>query len=396
MKQIIKTDVLIIGAGASGLMCAATAGYRGRSVWVIDKAPRAGSKILVSGGGKCNFTNMDVGAENYVCSNSHFVKSALARFNSPHFIELIERHGIDYHERDHGQLFCNESAKDIVSMLLTECEWAGAKLAFNSEIFSVDRHDDGFVIETNKGRFQTASLVVATGGLSLPKLGASPIGYQIAEEFGVSVTPTRAGLVPFTWHSEQKTQFESLSGIAIPSRITTACGQSFSEALLFTHRGLSGPVSLQASNYWRAGEPITINLLPQQDAAALLAEAKAQSAKQNVRNTLSQHLPRRLVDAVIEDALLNKSLNQLTQQDEARISIALNAWEIAPNGTEGYRTAEVTLGGVDTNQLSSKTMEVNAIPGLFFIGEVQDVSGWLGGYNFQWAWASGYAAGQAC
>ncbi|MEE1675029.1 NAD(P)/FAD-dependent oxidoreductase [Agarivorans aestuarii] len=390
-------DVIIIGAGAAGLMCAATAGYRGRSVLVIDNAKKAGRKILISGGGRCNFTNQSVSPDNFLCGNPHFVKSALARYPSSNFIELVERHGIEYHERDHGQLFCNDSAKEIVDMLLTECDWAGVTISLRSEIKYVKQLDEQlFEVHAGGQCYQANSLVIATGGLSMPKLGATPFGYKLAEQFGLQVLPTRAGLVPFTWHSEQKERFEALSGIAVPSCITAANGKQFNEALLFTHRGLSGPAILQISNYWQPGEAVSIDLLPKQDAASLIEQVLSQHPKQSLKNTLSQWLPKRLVEALFDEATLAKALNQLGHGERDSIAAKLNSWQITMNGTEGYRTAEVTLGGVDTNELSSKTMQANKVKGLYFIGEVMDVSGWLGGFNFQWAWASGVACGLDC
>ncbi|RTR27026.1 NAD(P)/FAD-dependent oxidoreductase [Shewanella atlantica] len=389
-------DVIIIGAGAAGLMCAATAGYRGRDVLVLDNAKQAGRKILISGGGRCNFTNQKVEPNNFICSNAHFVKSALARYRSSDFIDLVERHGIEYHERDHGQLFCNDSAKEIVTMLLTECEWAGAQIKLRTEISEISQNEQGqFVLVTDKEHYTCDSLVMATGGLSMPKLGASPYGYHIAQQFGLKLLPTHAGLVPFTWHSEQKQKFEPLSGIAVPSTITSKDGTQFSEALLFTHRGLSGPAILQISNFWKAGETISINLLPGVDARAAIELVLANHPKQSLRNTLSHWLPKRLVEALFDESLLNKAMNQLVHSELELLAIDLESWEILMNGTEGYRTAEVTLGGVDTDELSSKTMEAKSVSGLYFIGEVMDVSGWLGGFNFQWAWSSGVAAGQA-
>lgn len=389
-------DVIIIGAGAAGLMCAATAGYRGRDVLVLDNAKQAGRKILISGGGRCNFTNQKVEPNNFICSNAHFVKSALARYRSSDFIDLVERHGIEYHERDHGQLFCNDSAKEIVTMLLTECEWAGAQIKLRTEISEISKNEQGlFELVTDKAHYTCDSLVMATGGLSMPKLGASPYGYHIAQQFGLKLLPTHAGLVPFTWHSEQKQKFEPLSGIAVPSTITAKDGTQFSEALLFTHRGLSGPAILQISNFWKAGETISINLLPGVDARAAIELVLANHPKQSLRNTLSHWLPKRLVEALFDESLLNKAMNQLVHSELEQLAVDLESWEILMNGTEGYRTAEVTLGGVDTDELSSKTMEAKSVSGLYFIGEVMDVSGWLGGFNFQWAWSSGVAAGQA-
>ncbi|QBF83101.1 NAD(P)/FAD-dependent oxidoreductase [Shewanella maritima] len=389
-------DVIIIGAGAAGLMCAATAGYRGKQVLVLDNAKQAGRKILISGGGRCNFTNQKVEPHQFICANPHFVKSALARYKSSDFIELVERHGVEYHERDHGQLFCNHSAKEIVTMLMTECDWASVNVQLRTEIAKVEKLASGqFKLTTSNGDYSCDSLVIATGGLSMPKLGATPFGYQLAEQFGLKVLPTSAGLVPFTWHAEQKAQFEGLSGIAVPSTITAENGTQFSEALLFTHRGLSGPAVLQISNYWKPGQAIHINLLPNDDAIELMTSALESSPKQSLRNTLSQWLPKRLVEALFGSAQLDKALNQLGHGERDAIAKQLNKWSLVMNGTEGYRTAEVTLGGVDTNELSSKTMEAKQVPGLFFAGEVMDVSGWLGGFNFQWAWSSGVAVGMA-
>lgn len=388
-------DVIILGAGASGLMCAATAGYRGRSVLIVDHAKQAGKKLLISGGGRCNFTNLNVEASNFICQNPHFVKSALAKYTSSDFIELVERHGIEYHQRDHGQLFCNDSAKDIVTMLLTECNWAGVKIALRSEIIKVEKTEKGlFEVITSKEHYCCDSLVVATGGLSMPKLGATPLGYQLAKQFGLTVIPTSAGLVPFTWHSEEKQKFEPLSGIAIPTKITAESGMEFSEALLFTHRGLSGPAILQISNYWLPGQTITIDLLPNIDAKSSIELVLTNHPKQSLRKTLSLWLPKRLVELLFDAALLDKAMNQLIHREIALVIARLHHWQLVMNGTEGYRTAEVTLGGVDTDQLSSKTMEAKMEKGLYFIGEVMDVSGWLGGFNFQWAWSSGVAAGR--
>jgi len=390
-----QADVIIIGAGAAGLMCAAQAGYRGRRVVVLDNAKKAGRKILISGGGRCNFTNLSVGPDNFLCANPHFTKSALARYSCADFIELVERHGINYHQRDHGQLFCDDSAKEIVQMLLTECEWAGVQIQLRSEIGCITPAEQGgFFVTCGHQDWHCQSLVVATGGLSMPKLGASPLGYRIAEQFGLKVVPTRAGLVPFTWHASQKQRFEPLSGIAVPSTITAACGKRFSEALLFTHRGLSGPAILQISNYWQPGEAVHIDLLPGRNAAEQLELALADHPRQSLKNTLGQWLPKRLVEALFDEAQLQKALNQLGHGEREAIAQKLNDWQLIMNGTEGYRTAEVTLGGVDTNELSSKTMEARKVPGLYFIGEVMDVTGWLGGYNFQWAWSSGWVAGQ--
>lgn len=389
-------DVIIIGAGAAGLMCAYNAGYRGRNVLVLDNAKKAGRKVLISGGGRCNFTNNNIDTNAFICNNPHFVKSALSRFTAWDFIELVERHGIAFHERDHGQLFCDDSAKDIVDMLHTECEWAGVQIQLRTEILSITKDEEGlFNLTTNQGDYRCQSLVIATGGLSMPKLGATPYGYKIAEQFGLDIVETKAGLVPFTLHKEDKDKYAELSGISLPARITTASGVSFKEALLFTHRGLSGPSVLQVSSYWQPGEAISIDLLPESNIVTTLATLTESHPNQALKTALGQLLPKRLVAIFYQDELLpDCSLKQLGHKQLAEIEGLLHNWQVKPNGTEGYRTAEVTLGGVDTDALSSKTMEAKSVSGLYFIGEVMDVSGWLGGYNFQWAWSSGWSAGQ--
>jgi predicted Rossmann fold flavoprotein len=389
-------DAIIIGAGASGLMCAAQAGYRGKRVLVVDQARKAGQKILISGGGRCNFTNRKVEPGNYLCSNPHFVKSALARFSAQDFIDQVERHGIDYEERDHGQLFCLDSAKQIVQMLLTECDWAGVEIRLQTEVTGVQRLADGrFSIKTPAQHLSTDKLVVASGGLSIPKL-TSPIGYRIAEQFGLKVIPTSAGLVPFTLHVEDKARFSALSGISLPVEIQAQQGPAFNCELLFTHRGLSGPAALQASNYWQPGESLTINLLPQLDITSWLAEQEQQHPNQQLHNALAQRLPKRLVQTLCQDEINSeRTLAQLSNADKQLLSQLLQHFQIKPNATEGYRTAEVTRGGVDSDELSSKTFEAKSVEGLYCIGEVIDVTGWLGGYNFQWAWSSGHACGQA-
>ncbi|MCD9468331.1 NAD(P)/FAD-dependent oxidoreductase [Photobacterium iliopiscarium] len=390
-----KYDVVIIGAGAAGLMCAAAAGKRGRSVLVLDHGKKPGRKILISGGGRCNFTNNDVAANNYVCRNPHFVKSALSQYSQWDFIGLVCQHGIDYEERDHGQLFCIDSAKDIVKMLVAECDFPNINLRYQAEITSIMQQEAGFSLTVNGDVISCESLVVATGGLSMPKLGATPFGYQIAEQFGLKMVPTTAGLVPFTLHKQDKDAFEELSGIAVPAVITTADGTCFKENLLFTHRGLSGPVVLQISSYWLPGQKVSIDLLPMLNLADTLIELREQHPNQSLKNTLSRLLPKRLIEVLITRGdITDKPLKQLNHKEFEQLATYFHQWNIAPNGTEGYRTAEVTLGGVDTDELSSKTMESKKIKGLFFAGEVMDVSGWLGGYNFQWAWSSGYVAGQ--
>lgn len=390
-----KFDVIIIGAGAAGLMCALTAGYRGRSVLLLDNAKQLGRKILISGGGRCNFTNQNIETSAYLCRNSHFVKSALARYTQWDFIGMVERHGIEFHEKTLGQLFCNDSAKDIVNMLTTECDWAGVTTQLRTEILNISQLEQGFTLETSEGSYQCDSLVIATGGLSMPKLGATPFGYKVAEQFGLKVLPTTAGLVPFTLQPEDKERYEELSGIALPVTATAECGKQFKEAMLFTHRGLSGPAVLQISSYWKPGEKVSFDLLPELDFVEWCKTITQESPKLSFKNALSRLLPKRLVERLMElGALPDKNLNQLGKNEIQQIADYLQQWQISPNGTEGYRTAEVTLGGVDTDELSSKTMEARKVPGLYFIGEVMDVSGWLGGYNFQWAWSSGYAAGE--
>ncbi|OAN17095.1 hypothetical protein A3K86_08295 [Photobacterium jeanii] len=388
-------DVVIIGAGAAGLMCAAEAGKRGRSVLVVDHGKKPGRKILISGGGRCNFTNYDVAANNYVCRNPHFVKSALSQYTQWDFLAMVGKHGIDFEERDHGQLFCLDSAKDIVKMLLAECDLPTVSQRYQCDVHDITQTDTGFSLKLNTETVHCQSLVVATGGLSMPKLGATPFGYQIAEQFGLQRVPTTAGLVPFTLHKEDKDAFAELSGIAFPAVIDAENGTSFKENLLFTHRGLSGPAVLQISSYWTPGEKVTIDLLPDNDLAEVLTAMREAHPNQSLKNSLARLLPKRLIEVLITRGdIQDKPLKQFNPKDITALADYFHRWAIAPNGTEGYRTAEVTLGGVDTDELSSKTMEAKKVPGLYFVGEVMDVSGWLGGYNFQWAWSSGFVAGQ--
>ncbi|HAS6110957.1 TPA: aminoacetone oxidase family FAD-binding enzyme [Vibrio vulnificus] len=390
-----KFDVVVIGAGAAGLMCAAEAGRRGRKVLVLDHAKKPGRKILISGGGRCNFTNNEVSAKHYLCRNPHFVKSALSQYSNWDFISMIYKYGIEFEERDHGQLFCLDSAKEIVNMLLSECDQPNIAQRYQVQLTEIEKTEQGFVLRAGAEAFECQSLVVATGGLSMPKLGATPFGYKIAEQFGIPVVPTTAGLVPFTLHKQDKEDFSELSGIAIPAEITAEDGTLFKEALLFTHRGLSGPAVLQISSYWKAGQAVSINLVPEVDVLELLQRNLEKHPNQSMKNTLAKVLPKRLVEVLIErNELTDKPLKQYNGKELQEIVEYLEHWEIAPNGTEGYRTAEVTLGGVDTDYLSSKTMECKTVPGLYFIGEVMDVTGWLGGYNFQWCWSSGFVAGQ--
>jgi predicted Rossmann fold flavoprotein len=389
-----EADVVIIGAGASGLMCAIEAGKRGRKVLILDHANKAGKKILMSGGGRCNFTNYSIEPENYLSHNPHFCKSALSRYSQWDFLALVTKYRIPYHEREHGQLFCNDSASDILTMLLAECEHVGVDVQLNMHIDTVAQvADQGFQIKTSAGSFSSQSLVVSTGGLSIPKMGATPLGYQIAQQFDIKVWPTRAGLVPFTLQPRDKAQLSVLSGIAVPCLVSNN-RQSFKENVLVTHRGLSGPAVLQISSYWQHGEEIVINWLPQADTVAELKSKRQQKLKNKVKTILEAQLPKRLLGCLLPEAWLNSSLQDLADCQIEQIAAQLQHWTIKPGGTEGYRTAEVTCGGVDCDALSSKTMASNKVPGLYFIGEVVDVTGWLGGYNFQWAWSSGWCAGQ--
>lgn len=384
-------DVIVIGAGAAGLMCAAEAGKRGRRVLVLDHGKRIGRKILMSGGGRCNFTNYHVEPKAFLCANPHFVKSALARYTQWDFIALVEKHRIGYHEKTLGQLFCDDSAQNIVDMLVKECDFAGVSIRLRSEVLNVERLGEGFAVATAGEQYSCHSLVVATGGLSMPKIGASPFGYRLAEQFGLKVLPTRAGLVPFTLQPEDRESLEPLAGVSLPVVAESEDGTRFAENLLFTHRGVSGPAVLQISSYWQPGERVYFELLP----AGRLAEGVADSPNQELKTWLGRQLPKRLVEALLaREGLVNKPLKQYTPKELAAIEERLTAWPLKPGGTEGYRTAEVTLGGVDTNELSSKTMAAKRVPNLYFVGEVMDVTGWLGGYNFQWAWSSGWVAGQ--
>ncbi|HAU1151761.1 TPA: NAD(P)/FAD-dependent oxidoreductase [Legionella pneumophila] len=389
-----EIDVLIIGAGAAGLMCAIEASKRKRKVFVLDHANKAGKKILMSGGGRCNFTNYYIEPNKYFSHNPHFFKSALSRYTQWDFIELVNKHKIPFHEKTLGQLFCDNKSKDIVDMLLKECEQHGATIYLNTLIEKIQKTNDySFKISTTKGRFHCHSVVIATGGLSIPTMGASPFAYKIAEQFNIKVWPTRAGLVPFTLDVLEKDKLSVLSGIGIDSLVNNERNQ-FREHILFTHRGLSGPAILQLSSYWYPGENICINLLPEHNLLESLKTARAEVPHKQLNSVLSIHLPKRVVEVFIPQKLGEKKLADSSNKDLQTISHLLQNWVVKPNGTEGYRTAEVTIGGVDCHAISSKTMEANDVPGLYFIGEALDVTGWLGGYNFQWAWSSGWAAGQ--
>jgi hypothetical protein len=393
-REIEQVDVVIIGAGASGLICAAEAGRRGRRVLLLDHARKAGNKIRMSGGGRCNFTNYDVSADNYLSHNPHFVKSALSRYSQWHFIELVSQYKIPYHERDHGQLFCDESAKDILDMLLAECREAGVTLRLKRAVTQIERGEaGGFLLTTDQGAIACHSLVVATGGLSIPTMGATPFGYKIAEQFGIKVWPPSAGLVPFTLQPQDKERLAPLSGIAVEA-VVSAGGHAFRENVLFTHRGLSGPAILQASSYWQPGEAITIDWLPGREVAVELEQQRGAHPRQQLKTVVGRWLPQRLVAALLPAPLAELTMGQVSTLQLAEAARQLQQWQIRPNGTEGYRTAEVTTGGVDCDAISSKTMEAKAVPSLYFIGEVVDVTGWLGGYNLQWAWSSGWCAGQ--
>ena len=392
MEQV---DVVVVGAGAAGMFCAALAGQGGRRVVLLDNGKKAGRKILMSGGGRCNFTNLYAEPAAYLSNNPHFCKSALARYTQWDFIDMVNRHGIAWHEKTLGQLFCDDSAQQIVAMLESECAKGKVEIRLRSEITSVTKTESGFEINVNGSTVSTHSLVVASGGLSMPGLGASPWGYRLAEQFGLKVLPTRAGLVPFTLHKPLLEHLQTLSGVSVPSVLTAEDGTVFRESILFTHRGLSGPAVLQLSSYWQPGEFVSVNLLPDLDLAGFLNEQRQQHPNQSLKNTLAMQLPKRLVECLQTlGQIPDVTLKQLNVPQQADLVEQLQNWRVQPNGTEGYRTAEVTLGGVDTKELSSKTMGATKVPGLYFIGEVVDVTGWLGGYNFQWAWSSAWACAQ--
>ncbi len=391
-----RFDAIVVGAGAAGMFCAAMAGQAGRRVLLLDNGKKPGRKILMSGGGRCNFTNLYVEPAAYLSQNPHFCKSALARYTQWDFIDMVGKHGIAWHEKTLGQLFCDDSAEQIVAMLVAECEKGNVTTRLRSEILSVTQDETGYTLQLNGDAVAADKLVIASGGLSMPGLGASPFGYKIAEQFGLKVLPTRAGLVPFTLHKPMLEQFQVLSGVSVPSTITAQDGTLFRESLLFTHRGLSGPAVLQISSYWQAGEFVCINLLPDVDLADFLDTQRAEHPNQSLKNTLAMQLPKRLVECLQQlGQIPDVTLKQLNVREQQTLVETLTNWRVQPNGTEGYRTAEVTLGGVDTNELSSRTMEAKKAPGLYFIGEVMDVTGWLGGYNFQWAWSSAWACAQA-
>jgi predicted Rossmann fold flavoprotein len=390
---MIRYDVAVIGGGGAGLMCAIEAGKRGRRVLVIEHSDQVGKKILISGGGRCNFTNLRVTPENFLSANPHFCKSALARYSPEDFIAMVEHHNIAYHEKELGQLFCDPSAKLIVKMLIEECRQAGVRIEVDCSVTTVERTADGFTLATSRGPIQADALVVATGGLSIPKMGATGFGYELAKRFGHSVVPTRAALAPLTLNENDLAQYKDLTGIGLP--VEADCnGQRFNAPMLFTHRGISGPAILQISSYWQAGDEVRVNLLPGSDVLAWLAERQHSRPDAELKTVLGEVLPKRLAQRLCDLALDNRPLRRYRAAELKKIAEQLQCWRFRPSGSEGYRTAEVTAGGVNTDELSSTTMASKRVPGLYFIGEVVDVTGHLGGFNFQWAWASGHAAGQ--
>ena len=392
--SIQAVDVIIIGAGAAGLMCAIEAGKRGRRVIVLEQANKPGKKILMSGGGRCNFTNYHIQSDKYISHNPHFCKSALSRYTQWDFIELVKRHRISFNEKTLGQLFCDEKSQAILNMLLLECEAYGVEIKLNTNIKLISKQtDQSFLISSDEGKLKAQSLVIATGGLSIPTMGSSPFGYEIAKQFGIKVWPTRAGLVPLTLVEKQKATLSALSGVSVDALISVE-KINFRENMLFTHRGLSGPAILQISSYWQQGELININMLPTTNLYNELRLAKQHSANKQLKSVLTTLLPKSVVEIFVAETELSKKLATFSKVALEGIAKVFNKWSLIPNGTEGYRTAEVTLGGVDCDAVSSKTMEALKVQGLYFIGEVLDVTGWLGGYNFQWAWSSGFAAGQ--
>jgi len=390
---MIRHDVVILGGGAAGLMCAIEAGKRGRRVLVVERSEKVGKKILISGGGRCNFTNLRVTPENFLSANPHFCKSALARYSQADFIALVERHGIAYHEKELGQLFCDQSAKLIVKMLVDECRTTGVRIETDCAVSAAERNTGGFSLQSNRGEIRATSLVVATGGLSVPKMGATAFGYELARQFGHSIEPTRAGLVPLTFGPDDLVRYRDLSGVSLPVLIHCK-RQSFANAMLFTHRGISGPAVLQISSYWSPGDELSINFLPLSDPSEWLKARQSSRPESELKTVLGEFLPKRLAQRLCDIDLGSRLLRQYATRELVAVCERLQAWPMNPAGTEGYRTAEVTVGGVSTDELSSSTMESKKVPGLYFIGEVVDVTGHLGGFNFQWAWSSGWAAGQ--
>ncbi|HEU0070254.1 MAG TPA: NAD(P)/FAD-dependent oxidoreductase [Alphaproteobacteria bacterium] len=393
MNDTPAFDAIVIGAGAAGMMCALTAGQRGRRVLLLESGEQAGAKILISGGGRCNFTNRDTAPDRFLSANPHFCKSALARYSQHDFIALVEKHAIAYHEKTLGQLFCDGSARQIVAMLLAECAAGGVNVRLQHRVTNVEKAAR-FRVTTDKGAFEADAVVLASGGLSIPKMGANDVAHRMAKRFGLAVTETRPALVPLTVGADDLALMQPLSGLAFET--TAACGKrAFREAALFTHRGLSGPAILQISSYWREGQEIALDLLPGRDAVAELKERRKSRPKAELKTILGEWLPARLAQALVERRLPNPTMGDASDDLIGHIADKLQRWRVLPAGSEGYAKAEVTLGGIDTNELSSKTMEAKKVSGLYAIGEAVDVTGWLGGYNFQWAWSSGWSAGQA-
>lgn len=390
----VKVDVLVLGAGAAGLMAAIRAGQRGRRVLVVDHAAKPAEKIRISGGGRCNFTNLHAGPKAYLSANPHFAKSALARYTPADFLVLVERHRIAWHEKTLGQLFCDNSATDIIRMLLAELEAAHGTLKLSTAIGAIEKTEGGFRVRLDGEEVQATALIVATGGKSIPKMGATGLAYQIAEKFGLPVVETRPGLVPLTLEPKMLEQLSPLSGVSVPAEVRHG-KTAFREALLFTHRGLSGPAILQISSYWREGDRISLRIEPDLDLFAALKAARKGRGRQALQTVLADHVPKRLAQYVADARGADRALADLSDRALEEAASSLQNWEIVPGGSEGYRTAEVTVGGVDTRALDSRSMQARSVPGLYFIGECVDVTGWLGGYNFQWAWASGHAAGEA-
>lgn len=389
-------DVVIIGAGGAGMMCAMQAASRGRKVIMLDHSSKIGRKILISGGGRCNFTNIGAGPDSFVSQNPHFCKSALSKYSPEDFIALVKKHRIRFHEKKLGQLFCDDSAAQIVDMLVEECDDAGAKFQMDCKIFAVEKDGTTFRVSTSAGDFRSESLVVATGGLSIPQIGATGFGYDIARQFGLKIIETAPALDGFNFNQADLANFKDLPGLSLDT-VVSVRKASFRENILFTHTGLSGPASLQASLYWHKGDALTIDLLPQFDAHKWITHIRgSEHSKVELKNLLADKLPKRFAERFAQMAGLSRPINQLNEKQIDELADKLHNWKIHPSGTVGYRKAEVTRGGVDTKELSSQTMEAKKVSGLYFVGEVMDVTGQLGGYNFQWAWASGFAAGQVC
>ncbi|MEH6458862.1 NAD(P)/FAD-dependent oxidoreductase [Chitinimonas sp. JJ19] len=387
---ILDIDVVIIGAGAAGMMAAASASQRGRGVALVDHSERLAEKIRISGGGRCNFTNIHCAPDRYLSRNPHYCKSALAQYSQQDFIDLVNRYGIDWHEKKLGQLFCDHSAQDIINLLKSECDLVGIEWRMGTQVLGVSQTDTGFLVETSRETWRCQSLIIASGGLSIPPIGATGLGYEIAKQFGLPITPLAAGLVPLTF--EPKDLYGELAGVSLDCDAHGGEGPHFRENVLFTHRGVSGPAILQISSYWTPGREITLDLLPGRDVAELFEDAKRSDAL--LPNVLADWLPKRFAQAFCAAHVAIKPMKQYTPAELALLASQLHGWRVKPSGSEGYKKAEVTRGGVDTDALSSKTMMARKVPGLFFVGEVVDVTGWLGGYNFQWAWSSGWVAGQ--